>query len=179
MENSVQSEEIAEAQRDANRDPLSGEAGSHPVGAGFGAAAGGAAVGIATGAAIGTVAGPVGTAVGGAVGAAIGGVAGAVLGKGIAEEVNPTVEHGFWRSNFATRPYVADDARYDEYGPAYQYGWETQRRFGSRAFDEVEAVLERDWKKARGASSLEWSRAKHAVKDAWDRVAHRKAKSNP
>ena len=42
---------------DANRDPISGAPGAHPVGTGVGAIAGGAAAG----AAVGTVAGPVGT----------------------------------------------------------------------------------------------------------------------
>jgi len=55
---------------DANRDPISGEPGAHPIGTGIGAAGGGAAAGAATGMAVGTVAGPVGTAVGAAVGAA-------------------------------------------------------------------------------------------------------------
>ena len=50
---------------DANRDPITGAPGAHPVGTGVGAAAGGAAAG----AAIGTVAGPIGTAIGMAAGA--------------------------------------------------------------------------------------------------------------
>ncbi len=66
-----------------NRDPLSGEAGAHPIGTGVGAAAGG----IAAGAAVGSVAGPVGTVVGAAVGA----VAGGLAGKGVAETVDPTI----------------------------------------------------------------------------------------
>src|SRR5271169_5888933 len=98
------------AQEDANRDPLSGRAGAHPVGTGIGALAGGAAAG----AAIGTIAGPVGTAVGTAVGAIVGGLA----GKGITERVDPTVEHGFWRQNYTTRPYADKTIAYDEYGPA-------------------------------------------------------------
>lgn len=68
----------------ANRDPITGTPGSHPVGTGVGALAGGAA----TGAAVGTVAGPVGTAIGAAVGA----VAGGLAGKGVAEEMDPTVD---------------------------------------------------------------------------------------
>src|SRR5687768_9756464 len=73
--------------RDANRDPITGEPGSHPVGTGVGAVAGGAA----TGAAIGTAgAGPVGTAVGAAAGAIVGGLA----GHGAAEGLNPTNEAG-------------------------------------------------------------------------------------
>ena len=52
---------------DANRDPLTGAPGSHPVGTATGAVAGGAA-----GAAVGSAAGPVGTVVGAAVGAVVG-----------------------------------------------------------------------------------------------------------
>ncbi len=69
-------------QQDANRDPITGEPGSHPVGTGLGAAAGGAAAG----AAVGTVAGPVGTGIGAAVGA----VAGGLAGKAAGEHFNPT-----------------------------------------------------------------------------------------
>jgi uncharacterized protein (TIGR02271 family) len=72
-----------------NRDPLTHESGSHPVGTGLGAAAGGTAgvgAAAATGAAIGTGAGPVGTGIGAAVGA----VAGGLAGKAIAEHANPT-----------------------------------------------------------------------------------------
>lgn len=75
---------------DPNRDPITGEEGSHPVGTGIGAAAGGAAgaaAGAATGAAIGTAgAGPIGTGVGAAVGA----IAGGLAGHGAAEGLNPT-----------------------------------------------------------------------------------------
>ncbi|MES2571719.1 MAG: hypothetical protein V4710_16905, partial [Verrucomicrobiota bacterium] len=55
--------ENIKSDRDLNRDPITGEPGSHPVATGAGAAGGGAA-----GAAIGTaVAGPVGTVHGGGV----------------------------------------------------------------------------------------------------------------
>src|SRR5688572_11794958 len=64
-----------------NRDPISGEPGSHPVGTGAGALAGGA-----TGAGIGAAAGPVGSAVGAAAGA----VAGGLAGKAAGESFNPT-----------------------------------------------------------------------------------------
>src|SRR4051794_36906038 len=88
----------------ANRDPLSGEPGAHPVGVGVGAAAGG----MAAGAAVGTVAGPLGTAVGAAVGAIVGGLA----GKGVAESVDPTAEDAYWRANYASRDYVAPGRSY-------------------------------------------------------------------
>src|SRR5688500_4598940 len=80
--------------KDANRDPISGEPGSHPVGTGVGAVAGGAAgaaAGAATGAAVGTAgAGPIGTGIGAAVGAIVGGLA----GHGAAEGLNPTNDPG-------------------------------------------------------------------------------------
>jgi uncharacterized protein (TIGR02271 family) len=64
-----------------NRDPITGEPGSHPVATGAGAVAGGAA-----GAAAGSVAGPVGTGVGAAAGAVLGGVG----GKAAGEKFDPT-----------------------------------------------------------------------------------------
>lgn len=105
-ENSRDNSEKSKAQEDANRDPLSGRAGAHPVGTGVGAAAGGVAAGAATGAAIGTVAGPVGTAVGAAVGVIAGAVGGGLAGKGVAESINPTQEHGYWKQNYSSRPYA-------------------------------------------------------------------------
>ena len=81
--------------RDAHRDPITGTPGAHPVGVGLGAAAGG----MAAGAAAGTVAGPVGTAIGAAAGAIVGGLA----GKGIAEQIDPTIEEAYWRENYTAR----------------------------------------------------------------------------
>ena len=86
----------------ANRDPISGARGAHPVGTGLGAAAGG----IAAGAAAGAIAGPAGAIAGAVVGAVVGGLA----GKGVAELVDPTVEDAYWRETYATRPYVSTGA---------------------------------------------------------------------
>jgi len=171
--NPAESADRKQAEHDANRDPLSDRAGAHPVGTGIGAATGGAAAGAATGAAIGTVAGPVGTALGAAIGTAVGAVGGGLAGKAIAEHVNPTVEHGYWRENYSARPYAQSGKAYEEYAPAYQYGWESQTKYVGKSFDESESALRRDWDKAKGNSSLEWDRAKDAVRDSWNRVAKR------
>src|SRR5688500_7968564 len=112
-----------EARHDANRDPVTGEPGAHPVGTGVGAASGalgGAALG-------GAVGGPVGAMIG----AAIGGLSGGLAGKGVAEAVNPTEEDAYWQSNYATRPY-AGDRSYDDLRPAYRYGWESRARHQDR-----------------------------------------------
>lgn len=163
----------ATAAPDANRDPLSGEPGAHPVGTGLGAAAGGAAAGAATGAVIGTVAGPLGTAIGTAIGTAVGGVIGGYAGKGIAESVNPTAEDAYWRENYRTRSYVEPDEDYALYQGAYQYGWESRQRYPDKEWGDVEPDLRRDWEAGKSKSVLSWDRAKHAIRDSWDRLAHR------
>ena len=147
---------------DANRDPITGAPGAHPVGTGVGAAAGGAAAG----AAIGTVAGPVGTAIGMAAGAIIGGLA----GKGVAEKIDPTVEDAYWKENYRSRGYVAKDAGYETYQPAYRAGYEGRTKYPGKSFEEAETDLQRDYEKSKGTSNLEWNKAKVATKDAWHRV---------
>lgn len=148
-------------QKDTNPDLITGAPGSHPVGTGLGAAGAGAA-----GAAIGSVGGPVGTAVGAVVGA----VAGGLAGKGVAEAVNPTEEDQYWRENYRTRPYVEPDASYDDYRPAYQYGWESRGRYQGRNFDEVENDLRTEWESRPECANMNWERARGATRDAWDRV---------
>jgi len=149
----------------ANRDPITGAPGAHPIGTGIGAALGGAAAGAATG----TVAGPVGTVVGAAVGAIVGGLA----GKGVAESIDPTVEAAYWRDNFKSRPYAANATSFDDYGPAYGYGVSSYTKYPDRSFDDVEADLARDWDSARGESKLQWAQARNATRDAWERVGNR------
>jgi len=145
-----------------NRDPITGTPGAHPVGTGVGATGGALA-----GAAAGSLAGPVGTVVGLVAGAVVGGLG----GKAVAEAGNPTVEDAYWRENYKTRPYAQGDFTYDEdYRPAYQYGWESRKRFEGRKFDEVESDLGRDWERAKGRSRLGWENAKQATRDAWHRV---------
>lgn len=146
---------------DANRDPISGAPGSHPVGTGVGAAAGGVA-----GAAVGSVAGPVGTVVGAAVGA----VAGGLGGKAVGEAVNPTVEDAYWRENYTREPYHNQAFGYDDYAPAYRTGYEARERYSGRSFDDVQDSLRNDWERTRGTSRLEWEQAKDATRAAWHRV---------
>jgi len=148
---------------DANRDPISGAPGAHPVGVGVGAAAGGVAAGVA----IGAVAGPVGAVVGAAVGA----IAGGLAGKGVAETIDPTVETAYWKDNYATRDYVTAGSSYDDYGPAYSYGVDAFGRNPDRSFSDVESDLGRDWDRHRGGSSLTWEKAKSATRDSWNRVS--------
>src|SRR3954471_3680807 len=125
----------------ANRDPITGAPGAHPVGTGVGAAAGGAAAG----AAIGSVAGPVGTAVGIVAGA----VAGGLAGKGVAEKIDPTVEDAYWRENYSKRNYVDRGASYEVYRPAYRLGYESRSKYQGKRYEEVESDLQREYERSR------------------------------
>ena len=157
--------------KDANRDPITGAPGAHPVGTGVGAAVGGAAGaagGIAAGAAIGTAgAGPIG----GAVGAAIGAVAGGLAGKGVAEQVNPTAEDAYWREHYSSEPYYDRGFTYDDYQGAYRTGYEGYARYGSsgKRYEDVESELQREYQRTHGSSRLTWDKARSAVRAAWER----------
>ncbi len=147
----------------ANRDPITEEPGSHPVGTGLGSA-GGAATGAAVG---GVVGGPVGAVVGGAIGAVVGGAAGHAAG----EAVNPTVESEYWSKNFKNRPYYRSGKEYSEYEPAYRLGWESagRKEYADKKFAEVEPDLERKWSSTQGAARP-WTDSREAARDAWSRV---------
>lgn len=146
----------------ANRDPISGAPGAHPVGTGVGAALGGAAAGAAAG----TVVGPAGTLAGAAIGAVIGGLA----GKAVAESIDPTQEDAYWHDNYSDRPYVESGSSYNDYGPAYGFGVDAVSRYKGRSFDDIEPEMSRQWPTGSGTSTLSWDSAKHAVRDAWDRL---------
>jgi hypothetical protein len=151
---------------DSNPDPITGEPGAHPIGV-----AGGATGGALAGAAVGALGGPVGAVVGGAVGA----VAGGLAGKAAGEAVNPTEEDRYWRENHASRPYFKSGRTYDDYRPAYAYGWESASRpeYHGRQFEDVESDLGRGWDKAKGTTRAEWSEMKQATRDAFDRAQNR------
>lgn len=148
--------------RDMNRDPITGEPGSHPVGVGLGGLGGAAA-----GAAVGSLLGPIGTLVGGAVGV----LAGAAAGKGIAESVDPTGEAEYWRDSYTTRPYYSKDYDYDtDYAPAYAYGNTVRSQYAGRKWDDsLEAEIKQGWEATKAKSRLTWEQAKAAVRDAFDR----------
>ena len=150
---------------EANRDPITNEPGSHPIGT-----AAGSTAGAATGAVIGSAAGPAGTIVGGVIGA----VAGGLAGHAAAEKVNPTSEESYqedryWEEHHQSRPYIDRSYSFDDYRPAYRYGRESRTRYPDRPFDEAESDLERDWDGYKGSSRLRWPEAREAARDAWER----------
>lgn len=145
---------------DANRDPITGAPGSHPVGTGVGAAGGGAA-----GAAIGAVGGPVGALIGGTIGAIAGGAAGHAVG----ERMDPTYDDGTFRQHHRTAEWGGDEASYDRYQPAYQYGWTARRRTLGTNWDEWDGKMEQEWNAMPDRGDLSWEEARPAARSAWDR----------
>jgi uncharacterized protein (TIGR02284 family) len=151
---------MAAEDKDLNRDPITDEPGSHPVGTGLGAAGGAAA-----GAAAGSLGGPVGVAVGGVIGAVIGGLA----GKAAAEAVDPTAEEAHWRENYSREPYYEQGRSFDDYAPAYRLGLTGRTRYQGD-WDSTEPQLASEWESARGGSSLSWPQAQPASRAAWNRI---------
>ena len=130
----------------------------HSIGEGTGAGAG-----AITGAAVGSVAGPVGTAVGAVVGA----VVGAKAGGAVAEAVNPTEYTEHFRSSYESAPYYSANRTWNDYEPAYKYGYDRYSEYRGQKFDDIESNLERDWNATRGKSQLAWDEARGAVRDGW------------
>lgn len=133
----------------------------HSIGAGTGAVAG-----AVTGAAVGSAAGPVGTVVG----AVTGGVLGAKAGDSIAEAVNPTEYQDHFKNTYRERPYYSSSREWNDYEPAYKYGYDTYGQYRGQKFEDVEPELERNWNQAKAKSRLEWNEAKGAVRDGWHHI---------
>jgi hypothetical protein len=144
-----------------NADPITDEAGAHPIEAGIGAAAAGAATGMAVSA----FAGPIATAVG----AAIGAVAGGYAGKGIGEMIDPTTEDNWLRDNFISRPYVESGDHFEDFQPAYRYGALAEAKYGDAGIDLMDKRLQNDWEASK-ESTMPWTKARGAVQDAYERT---------
>lgn len=147
--------------KDENRDPITGEPGSHPVGTGLGTAGG-----FAAGAAVGVFGGPVGAVVGGV----IGGIIGAATGHAVAEGLDPTAENLYWKENYRNEPYYEDHLGFSDYEPAYRMGSDNYVRNPGRTFEETEHELAGKWESVREGSSLKWEEARHAARAGWHRV---------
>ena len=148
---------------DLNRDPITGEPGSHPIGTAVGGMGGAAA-----GAAIGAIGGPLGMLIGGAIGAIAGGAAGHAAG----EAIDPTIEDTYWNDTYSQTTYYRDGYDYTtDYQPAYAVGYANRAKYpAGTTFDSVESDLERSWHEVKGNSRLAWQDAKEAIRDGWDRT---------
>jgi uncharacterized protein YcfJ len=130
----------------------------HSIGEGTGSI-----TGAVTGAAIGSAAGPAGTVVG----ALAGGMLGAKAGGALAEAVNPTDYTDHFKTAYREAPYYLASRDWNDYEPAYKYGYDTYGQYRGQRFEDVQDSLERNWDATRGNSKLAWNEAKDAVRDSW------------
>lgn len=138
--------------RDADRDPVTGHPETHA-----GGMAGGTFAGVVAGS-----------------------VLGGIAGQALAERFNPQHEDEYWRNEFPRRPYaVSSQFGWDDYWPAYRFGYERFPACEGRNFDEVEAELAHDWEDVRGTSRLQWHEARVATRDAYERLAQQIRAENP
>ena len=133
----------------------------HSIGEGAGAV-----TGAVTGAAVGSAAGPVGTVVG----ALAGGVIGAKAGGGIAEAVNPTDYTDHFKNTYRDTAYYSSGRDWNDYEPAYKYGYDTYGQYRGQRFEDIEGDLERNWDATRAYSRLAWNEARGAVRDGWHHI---------
>lgn len=131
----------------------------HDVGTGIGATTGAIAGGIA-----GSLAGPLGTVAG----AALGGMVGAKLGDEAAEMVNPTTYNDAFKIAYQQKPYYSTGRTWEDYSPAYQYGYDTYGQYRGSRFEDVEDRLATGWDTAKLRSRLAWAEAREAVRDGWN-----------
>ena len=133
----------------------------HSIGEGAGGVTGAVA-----GAAVGSAAGPVGTVVG----ALAGGALGAKAGGGIAEAVNPTDYTDHWRNSYRDAAYYNSSRDWNDYEPAYKYGYDTYGQYRGQRFEDVESDLERGLDASKANSRLAWNEARSAVRDGWHHI---------
>jgi hypothetical protein len=153
----------------ANPDPITKEAGAHPIETGVGAALGGAAAGMAAGAAAGAIGGPVGATVGGAVGIVAGSVAGGLGGKAVGEMIDPTTEDRWVNEYYHSASDRPASHTIDDYRAPYHYGLTSRRKYEGKRFEEVESNLRTDWE-GNKTSNMNWTTARPAIRHAYCRT---------
>jgi hypothetical protein len=72
-----------------------------------------------------------------------------------------------FEGRFRDAHYFRAGSEWEDYEPAYRYGYDTFEQYGGQDFDDVEAELAQGWNTTRRASRLGWGEAREAVRDAW------------
>lgn len=79
-----------------------------------------------------------------------------------------------FRRDFESRYRSAGDARYEEYEPAYRYGYDVanDKRYRGRDWEDVEDTLKTDYLRTHPTSS--WDRARGAVRYGWEKMTNKR-----
>lgn len=104
-------------------------------------------------------------------------VAGAVQAQQAQQaRTDAAAEHAYWKEHFHQLPSVPATATYEQYAPAFQYGWESRGGCSAKppaerpSFESAENELRRRWQERPAAAELSWDLARDAVRAAWERV---------
>lgn len=101
-------------------------------------------------------------------------VTGAVQAK--QARTDPAAEHAYWKEHFHQLPSVPATATYEQYAPAFEYGWESRGGCCTAppaerpSFESAENELRSRWQERPAAAELSWDLARDAVRAAWERV---------
>jgi hypothetical protein len=83
-------------------------------------------------------------------------------------------EDTWWREHFGSQPYAVGH-EYEEFQPAYRYGFESARTHEGHTWHDIEESMRSGWDRFEGkqAGGAAWENVKDAVKDAWNRALGR------
>src|SRR5438552_13821235 len=65
-------------------------------------------------------------------------------------------EETFWRDRYAGERYFVVGMTYEDYEPAYRYGYDMHHRYTGRKFEDVESDMSKGWDKVKAKSRLSW-----------------------
>jgi hypothetical protein len=73
----------------------------------------------------------------------------------------------YFADNFEKSSFFRSGSEWQDYEPAYQYGYDSFGQYRGKRFDDVEGELAQAWNTTRRGSKLGWQEAKEAVRDGW------------
>lgn len=72
-----------------------------------------------------------------------------------------------YRSHFASN-YGTGGERYEDYAPAYSYGYDMANKYTGRQWDDVQGDLRTDWESRGSGGAANWEKFKAAIRHGWD-----------
>ena len=84
-------------------------------------------------------------------------------------------EDNYWHENFTSRPYGLGPDAYDQFRPAFRYGYESAQHGMGRQWEDAEPDLRAGWERyeRRENAAERWDDVRDAVRDAWERAGRR------
>ena len=81
--------------------------------------------------------------------------------------IGPDDYRRHFEGRYREADYFRAGSEWEDYEPAYRYGYDTFDEYVGQDFDDVEPELAAGWNGSRRASRLGWAEAREAVRDGW------------